>query len=536
MRKNIYFLIITISCLSIFSFSRIVKKNDNPDKSDYIPHNIFINDSKLMDGNNISAWFRNNGSFNRNPVTDNSGFQWPSGKYLRYASGLWLGAMIGSDTLVAIADYSYEYLPGYIDVSGNPQGKDDPLFKVYKIIKGDTLSSDYINWPISQGAYLDSVNKPFLPGTQTVFYSMTDGYPESHTNPQGRTTPLKAQIQVTNWCYNDYPATELRNVIFSEFKIINKNSLPWNDAFITVWSDECDREQISIGCDSNLNLGYAYCWPNSQQYGTTPPAFSFLLLKGAEAYTGNPNDTVYSFIPGKSQRRVRVGYKEIKMSSFFTYQNADPNGGPANYRQVYTIMHGFKKDGTVWINPVTNTVTKFPYSGDPESGTGWNQYTASGYGNRRLVMNIGGLNINPGDTQTIVVAQIVSQGSNNLNSVTKLKQDAVYVKNVFNTNFTTVGIKNNISSEIPKGFSLSQNYPNPFNPVTKINYELRIMNYVSLMVYDVLGNEVKTLVNENKSPGSYEVEFDGSGLSSGIYFYQLVTERFSDTKRMILVK
>jgi len=430
------------------------------------------------------------------------------------------------------------------------------IFKVYKIIKGDTISNDYINWPVNQGAYLDSSNKPFLPGTQTVFYSMTDGYPESHINYLGRTAPMKAQVQVTNWCYNDYPPTELRNVIFSEFKIVNKNSLPWNNAFITIWSDENSYEQIAIGCDSILNLGYAYCMPNSSQYGTTPPAFSFLLLKGAEVYTGNPNDTVYSFIPGRSQRRVRVGYKEIKMSSFFTYQNATP-GGPTNYRQVYTMMHGFKNDGSNWINPVTNNVTKFNFSGDPESGSGWNQYPVYGYGNRRLVMNIGGLNINPGDTQTIVVAQIVSQGNNNLNSVTKLKQDALYVKNVFNNNFTTVGIKNNISSEIPNGFSLSQNYPNPFNPTTKINYKLpasrqggQITNYprgeasVSLKVFDVLGNEVAALVNEKQNAGSYEVEFDGSNLPSGIYFYRLLvrssnslsTEGFSDTKRMILVK
>lgn len=99
-----------------------------------------------------------------------------------------------------------------------------------------------------------------------------------------------------------------------------------------------------------------------------------------------------------------------------------------------------------------------------------------------------------------------------------------------------VGI-NQISELVPDGFSLSQNYPNPFNPTTKINYELRITNYVSLKVYDVLGNEVFVLVNEKQNAGSYEVDFDGSNFSSGVYFYKLsVDGNTIDTKQMVLLK
>ncbi len=92
------------------------------------------------------------------------------------------------------------------------------------------------------------------------------------------------------------------------------------------------------------------------------------------------------------------------------------------------------------------------------------------------------------------------------------------------------------STNIPKLFSLSQNYPNPFNPSTKINYELPITNNVSLKVYDALGNEIETLVNEKQNAGSYSVDFNAASLPSGIYFYKLVTEKFSETKKMILVK
>jgi len=88
----------------------------------------------------------------------------------------------------------------------------------------------------------------------------------------------------------------------------------------------------------------------------------------------------------------------------------------------------------------------------------------------------------------------------------------------------------------PDNFSLSQNYPNPFNPSTLINYELRVTGFAKLIVYDILGNEVATLVNEKQNAGSYSAEFDGSGFSSGVYFYKLDAGEFSETKRMILLK
>ena len=100
-----------------------------------------------------------------------------------------------------------------------------------------------------------------------------------------------------------------------------------------------------------------------------------------------------------------------------------------------------------------------------------------------------------------------------------------------------------VEVEIPfvNKFSLSQNYPNPFNPVTKIKYSIpqnvrRKTGNVSLKIYDVLGREVATLVNEEKPAGEYEVEFNGTALPSGIYFYQLRAGDFVETKKMVLIK
>jgi hypothetical protein len=86
------------------------------------------------------------------------------------------------------------------------------------------------------------------------------------------------------------------------------------------------------------------------------------------------------------------------------------------------------------------------------------------------------------------------------------------------------------------GFSLSQNYPNPFNPSTSIQYAISNRQFVTLKVYDVLGKEVATLVNEEKPAGNYNIEFYGSNLASGIYYYQLRAGEFVEVKKMILLK
>ncbi len=122
------------------------------------------------------------------------------------------------------------------------------------------------------------------------------------------------------------------------------------------------------------------------------------------------------------------------------------------------------------------------------------------------------------------------------------KKGSVYLTGTSNTAYATVkyspiptGIsENNI---LPDKFLLGQNYPNPFNPKTVINYELRFTSFVSLKVYDVLGNEVANLVDEKKDAGAYEVGFDASNFASGIYFYRLEAEgEILDTKRMVLLK
>ena len=93
-----------------------------------------------------------------------------------------------------------------------------------------------------------------------------------------------------------------------------------------------------------------------------------------------------------------------------------------------------------------------------------------------------------------------------------------------------------ISSRIPDSYKLNQNYPNPFNPSTNIEYSIPSESFVELKVYDVLGNEIASLVNEQQQAGVYRADFTANNLSSGIYFYKLQAGNFIETKKMVLLR
>ena len=150
-----------------------------------------------------------------------------------------------------------------------------------------------------------------------------------------------------------------------------------------------------------------------------------------------------------------------------------------------------------------------------------------------------------GEPVNIIVAHIAGRGYNALNSITISRVFSSSLDEYLKSNFTNipVSVDDEISDLTPTSFKLSQNYPNPFNPITKIKYTIPNVtlskvegSLVSLKVFDVLGNEIAALVNEEKPAGSYEVEFDASSLSSGIYFYELRTGNHTQAKKMMLLK
>ena len=521
---------------------------------------------------NASTWIISTGIFNQDLRTSNTpGFQWPlnSNKFAIFTTGLNIAAMIGGQFRMAAASYKGEYLPGYIvDSSGIPVARTDSRFKIYKVRYSDNGGSnpDWLNWgqmvPYGapfvdhnlNGIYEPNIDTPGVRGAyETIFLCMTDGFPESHTIGEGfggGTLPVYAEVHMLGWSINN---SIFDAVQFFKWDIINKNNTAWNSTYFSIVSDPDlgGPDDDYIGCDTTLRLGFCYNGDNDDiKYGSNPPVVAMLLLEGAVNKSVTPN-------------------KNLWMSSFVYFTNTsssgpicekDPNGEPI---PAYNMMKGIKKDQTPWVVPPggQSNVTKYCYTGNPETGSGWNEglpgtitgaigncggpnvYTGqyvpvNAVGDRRLVMSSGAENftVQPGEKQTIAMAQFILTGNNNLNAVTQAK-----VKSQLITQNYLIGI-NKIENEVPQDYLLFQNYPNPFNPLTKIRFEIpnspfeRGKGDVKLVIYDALGREVFVLVNEQLKPGTYEVEWDALDYPSGVYFYKLATGEFTETKKMVLIK
>jgi hypothetical protein len=119
---------------------------------------------------------------------------------------------------------------------------------------------------------------------------------------------------------------------------------------------------------------------------------------------------------------------------------------------------------------------------------------------------------------------------------TVIKNITVTSTGIKDLNFNLTKYVKSSGDNVSSSVKLTQNYPNPFNPVTKFSYTLPKSSNVSVIVYDVMGRVVSELVNNYQTAGNYEVEFNGTKLSSGVYYYRIITDSYNDTKRMILVK
>ena len=523
-----------------------------------------------LDGNNIKSEFSAKGIFDQDDRSGNlAGFEWPkgSGKTAIFTAGLSIAGFDQGQLREAMASYSGEFRPGFCN---NGIAHTSDTFKFYSVKRGDGPSTnpDWLNWSLMvpygapfvdvnyNGIYDPQIDTPGVKGaSQTIFLCYTDGFPESHNPGEGfggGTAPLYSEVHLTAWCYSQPSYNDMQ---FLKFDVINKSTQPWTRTQFSIISDPDlgSADDDFIGCDTSKNLGYCYNATNyDQQYGTAPPAVGFIFLKGAYNKYSNPP-------------------KQFNLTSFGTFYSsmssppiceAEPNGEPY---PAYNFMQGYKKDSTCWLDPTQLVTppdyykkTKFIYPGDPETGIGWTEYTGhvgncgndssgtpitiNASGDRRFILNSGAENITvmPGDTQKIVICQLIAKGSSNKNSVTKLKQLADVAIQFYNSGYV-IGI-NKTSSEVPSTFRLEQNYPNPFNPITKIKFDIAPLSrraggvLTSLKIYDITGREIQTLVNEKLNPGSYEVTFDGSNFASGVYFYQLRTGDFIETKKLVLLK
>ena len=530
----------------------------------------------FLDVNNVRAAIYNNG----NLFWRGSGTVYTvpkrSGVNALFSTMVWIGGLVDGELRFAGTVYGpWEFWPGPLDEMGNPPFDCTEYDRIYSIYR-DSLryyeetgipTRDLIDWPADLGAPVidgdgipDNYNlvggdRPALVGDQMLWWVMNDA---GNKKEWSKRPPFPLEVHVTVFAYNDYEPypylnETLRQTTFYQFKLIYKGDKSIEDAWFGLHVDSdlgYDMDDY-IGSDSTLGLGFFYnaddndedveswaqyrVWPG---YGTKPPAIGIDFLQGPivlpDAQDNDGDDK--SDEPGERQG----------MTSFLQYFSCKcPVGnpdGPTN--DPYTYLQGLWLDG----KPMTiggigyggNIPTHFIFSGNPPDY--WSEDNQDGDGarntpgQRRIVISTGPFRMEPGDEQEIVLGIIWSRGEDRLDSVYKLKREDAVIQSAIDILLEPRLPVVEKAEEIPKRYTLVHNYPNPFAGTTTFSYDLPADDRVKLRVYDVLGRVVETLVNTSQPAGPYEIEFDGSHLTAGVYFYRFTTTRVSGAHRMVLMQ
>jgi hypothetical protein len=511
-----------------------------------------------------------------------------------YSNGvLWANA-VASATLVE------DYLQGVVGGENDPNavlyrvGSQDPPFGTSWLdwIDAVYLGADFydgdgnnIYEPIDRvgpngeplnGQWDSWEDRPDLLGDETLWCVFHDGLPVAQRRWN---TTLEVGVEVRQTVFAYSTISELQNIIFIRYRIKYVGLTPSDpdeltDVYFGIWDDP-DLGSASddlVGCDTLLTGEFTYNDGPDNVYGNNPPCFFVKTINGPVTYipgetfidiNGNgiydegidtPLDTAYVHRGQLIGINEFPGAKNSKLSSADYYINGYPDLGDPNYKEeARNYMLGLTRLGNL-INPCTWNLGQvrggvdcsqvnpfFWYSGDPVLDYGWICIDPR---DLRMLQNVGPFTLEKGEEYEVFVAYTVGQGTDALSSITESKNIASIAGVLHDSNFDTssvVSVEEIQSGNIPEKYFLSQNYPNPFNPVTTIEFFVPEEGLVSLVIYDMLGNEVATLVNENLKAGSYKTEFNsysGSArdLSSGVYFYILKTENFIQTKKMILLK
>jgi hypothetical protein len=523
-------------------------------------------DYKLFNVNNIFLIQNNLGSleyriasgafWNFTEKKDSVPYLWST---IVYDHGLWVIGKVNNKVCLAYEKWRSNFSPGPI-INGQPalqtNPQDSTRFRVYKINMSDNESNiDYAEWPADLGAPVDKTGKPLVSGDQmlwTVFNSLDTNYIKRYTS-EGIKSTYQLPLEIHEKIYgrkgylND-SINFFNNVVFFEWEIINKGEKQIDSTFIGFWTDIdfCNTLANPPGVDVNHQLGY--CWSGTDNYCfdpvVAPIAVGYVLLYGpVKASPGGK-----AMFKGKEINN----FENLPISSFFGIADdaafSPLFGNPSTLTEAWNAAKGLQLDGNIFINPITNQPAKFPFNGDPVSDTGWIfPYKETG-GGAGFLMFSGPLNLMPADTQWIMIALVPAAGKNRFESIELMRQKADKLRSLpydslaFGTNRLALTSVNQ-SEVIPDEFKLYQNYPNPFNPSTTIKYSIpsvgtSSMKSVQLKLYDILGKEVATLINEKQNPGIHHYTFSilNYKLSSGVYFYQLRAGNFSETKKMIVIK
>ena len=504
--------------------------------------------SKGLNGDRISIdidnvggldWYNNidGGAFLHNDSSDH---------LIVYDNGLWVVGKIGNQIHLALKQWRLSYSPGPIinyNAAMNICPEDSVKYRVYKIDINDTLNpgQDYIEWPKIYGAPVDEIGNPIVYNDQCVWtvYNALDSSLDSRKNWNSYTDTLPVfaiEVQSLVYSSNLEQPEWMKDVVFFEWKVISKETEIIDSVFFGLWTD-IDFNNANANypaVDTLINLGY--CWSNDDTggYNHIPIAVGYVFNYGP--ITNSFGDTAIF------EGNKRVNYRNLNLTSFHGIgddSSIKPLIRPArSIIDAWNIARGYDAVGNEIIDPTTGFTTKFPFSGDPVTFNGfiYDKYNYGVGGGAGFVMFTGPVTLAPQDTQWIMAALLVSTGNDYRDAIIGLRNKASILQSM---SYDQLVKKNSFASKplyLSTNYYLSQNFPNPFNNQTKIRFELPLNTKTTITIYDILGNKVSSLIDEELPAGKHDINFSGNNLSSGVYFYQMIASSFLQTKKMILLR
>ncbi|MGH2567047.1 MAG: FlgD immunoglobulin-like domain containing protein, partial [Bacteroidota bacterium] len=308
-----------------------------------------------------------------------------------------------------------------------------------------------------------------------------------------------------------------------------------------LWTDIdfSDRSTNVPGVDTTLQLGYL--WEGTFEgvvRDSLAPAVGYVWLYGPRV--ASPGDTAVF------RGRKEPGYKNLPLSSFWgisddSWPDQYFHGPAKSMTSAWNIARGLDKQGKPIFDSTSNRFTRFPYSGDPVSGTGWFYSWPYRGGGSGFNMFSGPFTMAPGDTHWVMAALVPAKGRDRFDSIMKLRERAAALRSMPYDSLVQSTLPDPPPELLPTTTDLQQNYPNPFNAGTKIRFMIQQAAAVRLELYDLLGRRVRTLRDEEMQPGSYETLWDGRNeegaqVSSGVYFCRMKANEFIKTVMMVMMK
>ncbi len=461
---------------------------------------------------------------------------------------------------------------------------------IYKSTNGGTSSTQ------KSGGYYDMHNYAHHPANPNILYLVSDGGVFHSTNFGDSYQDANTGL-LTSQFYNGFSNSAQDSLmalgqVQDHFGYKYTGSLSWPSGGVdeigwTAINQQNDMVQYagnrgggSIYKSTNRGISFqsitgsfsgASCWntpfvlsrsnPSILYFGrsvvfkTTNAGTAWSATNGGAPLDGNPplcmaiapsnSDTVFvGTVPGNVRphlyRTTNGGTSWTDVTGtlpnrYYLDIAVDPN----NSKIVYVAVGGFDTTrvakstnaGISW-NDISGSLPNVPTTAiaiDPSNSN--HVYVGNDLG-VYVSSNAGGtwMSFNDGFPEAVIVGDLVVSPSNRMLRVAT-HSNGVYERKLLSG---TTDISESLN--LPGGFILEQNYPNPFNPTTHFKFRIAEFGFVSLKVFDMLGREVATLLNEEKNPGEYEIQFNAGSLSSGIYFYKLVAGSFAQSKKMLLLK